>query len=251
MHSSAPLGTPTPAELIRFLIAWVLLCGGIGAALGRIKGLTRHGFIYGLLLGPVGLMLILLKQPSSDPESEMSTPRRRLKPNGRVLKWAWIVMSLLIILVWIGSAVFDVYYIRPYTPPRAAPANPWSQLGVTGQYVIGMELKDSVFNLENTLWFTAAKGRLATRKTMGLHIKNQAFDLRRLLPGKIVPWMRTGPTWGIELPFWVLFVCVAIPTARLSWRDRPFPPHTCQQCGYDLTGNTSGVCPECGDRRRI
>lgn len=24
----------------------------------------------------------------------------------------------------------------------------------------------------------------------------------------------------------------------------------CQQCGYDLTGNTSGVCPECGLRLR-
>lgn len=22
----------------------------------------------------------------------------------------------------------------------------------------------------------------------------------------------------------------------------------CQRCGYDLTGNTSGVCPECGER---
>lgn len=25
-----------------------------------------------------------------------------------------------------------------------------------------------------------------------------------------------------------------------------FPPHCCRHCGYDLTGNTSGVCPECG-----
>jgi len=23
--------------------------------------------------------------------------------------------------------------------------------------------------------------------------------------------------------------------------------HECQQCGYDLTGNVSGVCPECGN----
>jgi len=24
------------------------------------------------------------------------------------------------------------------------------------------------------------------------------------------------------------------------------PPGHCTACGYDLTGNTSGVCPECG-----
>jgi hypothetical protein len=26
-------------------------------------------------------------------------------------------------------------------------------------------------------------------------------------------------------------------------------PHLCDGCGYDLTGNTSGRCPECGRRR--
>ena len=26
----------------------------------------------------------------------------------------------------------------------------------------------------------------------------------------------------------------------------PNPPNTCTRCAYDLTGNVSGVCPECG-----
>ena len=25
-------------------------------------------------------------------------------------------------------------------------------------------------------------------------------------------------------------------------------PNRCRECGYDLTGNVSGVCPECGTR---
>jgi hypothetical protein len=29
--------------------------------------------------------------------------------------------------------------------------------------------------------------------------------------------------------------------------QRRIPPHCCQSCGYDLTGNTSGTCPECGE----
>jgi len=27
---------------------------------------------------------------------------------------------------------------------------------------------------------------------------------------------------------------------------RPFPAGSCARCGYDLTGNLSGICPECG-----
>jgi hypothetical protein len=29
-----------------------------------------------------------------------------------------------------------------------------------------------------------------------------------------------------------------------EWRRKP--PGLCEKCGYDLTGNVSGVCPECG-----
>jgi hypothetical protein len=32
-----------------------------------------------------------------------------------------------------------------------------------------------------------------------------------------------------------------------GWQRRPPPPGFCQGCGYDLTGNTSGMCPECGE----
>ena len=31
------------------------------------------------------------------------------------------------------------------------------------------------------------------------------------------------------------------------WRHLPLPGH-CRRCGYDLRGNVSGVCPECGSR---
>ena len=48
-----------------------------------------------------------------------------------------------------------------------------------------------------------------------------------------------------------LFLFVAIPTL-LVWRFGPKPvkPGHCR-CGYDLTGNTSGVCPECGTKADI
>ncbi len=54
-----------------------------------------------------------------------------------------------------------------------------------------------------------------------------------------------GPRW-VACPLYAVFAAVAIPT-NLDWRFGPKPvkPGHCR-CGYDLTGNTSGVCPECG-----
>ncbi len=50
------------------------------------------------------------------------------------------------------------------------------------------------------------------------------------------------------IPLWLPLVVLAIPTAFLWHRDRRrIPPGHCRQCGYDLTGNESGKCPECGE----
>ena len=51
----------------------------------------------------------------------------------------------------------------------------------------------------------------------------------------------------VSVPLWMPLAVVAIPTAFLFWREsRCIPPGHCQRCGYDLTGNVSGKCPECG-----
>ena len=51
----------------------------------------------------------------------------------------------------------------------------------------------------------------------------------------------------VRVLIWMIFALVAS-LAFLAWyldlRRRPKPGHC--PCGYDLTGNTSGVCPECG-----
>ena len=55
---------------------------------------------------------------------------------------------------------------------------------------------------------------------------------------------------GVALPYWMIILFMAI--APAFWvraeisRRRRLRSGLCQSCGYDLTGNTSGVCPECG-----
>lgn len=50
------------------------------------------------------------------------------------------------------------------------------------------------------------------------------------------------PTWYLLLPAagWLALTLIA------RHRDRRRAASACRSCGYDLTGNVSGVCPECG-----
>ena len=49
-----------------------------------------------------------------------------------------------------------------------------------------------------------------------------------------------------HIPAWLFVVATGFPTAILWWRDRRPKAGSCKACKYDLTGNLSGTCPECG-----
>jgi hypothetical protein len=62
---------------------------------------------------------------------------------------------------------------------------------------------------------------------------------------KLKPWIGTlaGAIWGAAIAIGCL----------VGWRThrtnrRLANSSHCRQCGYDLTGNVSGRCPECGER---
>lgn len=51
---------------------------------------------------------------------------------------------------------------------------------------------------------------------------------------------------AVSLPLWIP-ATLFLAAAAWNWRrGRGFPPGHCARCGYDLTGNVSGRCPECG-----
>jgi hypothetical protein len=58
--------------------------------------------------------------------------------------------------------------------------------------------------------------------------------------------------WGTQyvLPLWVPLAVSAIPSLWLAERRygryQRVPKGCCEKCRYDLTGNLSGICPECG-----
>ena len=57
--------------------------------------------------------------------------------------------------------------------------------------------------------------------------------------------------WFTQVPLWIPTLAFAVfPTIALVSavaRRRRLPPNHCKDCGYDLTGNVSGVCSECGE----
>lgn len=72
--------------------------------------------------------------------------------------------------------------------------------------------------------------------------------------GKLSWWHGSGRGWNwttVSMPVWVPVVLLVIhPTAALIRgplrRRRRRRRGQCERCGYDLTGNTSGICSECG-----
>jgi hypothetical protein len=131
---------------------------------------------------------------------------------------------------------------------------------------------ESVFNhrlRESMLLWTAAcsaAGWVAAlrRRGSGFHVR-----LWPLITPVILAALWLGATeacqlqeatqnWSVPLPTWVHLVGVAIPLALGGilgvllylqvriWR-RWGVVGVCLNCGYNLTGNVSGVCPECGE----
>jgi hypothetical protein len=60
-------------------------------------------------------------------------------------------------------------------------------------------------------------------------------------------YLADGGSVGVRISLAWLALLVLTLTAVLWVRDRRPPPGHCPNCAYDLTGNQSGACPECGE----
>ena len=117
----------------------------------------------------------------------------------------------------------------------------------------GISTTWGVWFFGSTMNFTAASG-IIDLDFYGRELSQAsvaALQYGRTTGGLGLTWPRLilfRGSFVLKLPFWIPFMLVALPTAYLFWRDRDrrYPPGHCQKCGYDLQGNVSGVCPECG-----
>lgn len=120
---------------------------------------------------------------------------------------------------------------------------------VSGWHLIGVEFTAQGPAVEVTegccffIWISPGGGTF-------LAIPTSQLPGRQRMPNWELwnPWNVLVPEEGIFIPLYAHFLAVAVPTL-LAWRfwpKSPKPGHC--GCGYNLTGNVSGVCPECRKR---
>jgi len=149
---------------------------------------------------------------------------RRIFVIRRWYKWVGLFLSLLILMAWTISMVWRGEY--------------WRRTDNTRGLLFLLDV--GTFGIYRVINITCNALLNITRQ-------------RQVFP-RPVWWIKPLQVDGrigfiyLVVPLWIPFLLVAIPTAYLFRRDHRIPQGHCQKCGYDLTGNISGVCPECGEK---
>ncbi len=139
----------------------------------------------------------------------------------RFSKWTGAALSLMLLLLWGGTALWEGWFVIH---------------GYTVMYRRGCVVAYWGRNTLDQQW---------------------DFHARRRWDALVIEWKPRWRTYpfaagpvrvAVVVPLWIPFLAIALPTYILWRRDRRHPPGHCQECGYDLTGNVTGVCSECGVR---
>lgn len=137
----------------------------------------------------------------------------------RWMRWAGPCACIAVLASWAVSITHTAIYVQP--------GRTWSLYMRVAEGQIGLFSQAAPFFPPPTYRWHWARSPISADWT---------WDVRVL----------TARDWTIIVPFWMP-LCGAVALTVLAWwpwkRRRP---GCCRRCGYDLTGNTSGVCPECG-----
>ncbi len=158
---------------------------------------------------------------------------RRRSRTRCVLKWAGTLFCLLIIGLWLASG-----WYRPYCTVYFR----------DGQHELYLSLLHGHIHAYHAVLSPPWLPNWARRSHCGLR---PGGANPRFWDSPALSWRSSSTRRGyhrqLNGPIWLPLLIVAIPTGFLWWVvDRPYPKGHCQNCGYNLTGNVSGRCPECG-----
>ena len=142
--------------------------------------------------------------------------------------WAPDGVAVVHIPLWILVALFATY---PTIAFIRGPLRPYHRL---------LRIFTTKIVPQSTVWFCIGSFYVLIG-VYGLYLTAWTAMHPLLLPLPIVLWLI--PLVGVL----TLFMGVMIVRLGLSLRKRERPSN-CSRCGYDLTGNVSGVCPECGTK---
>lgn len=165
----------------------------------------------------------------------------------RILFWLSLTVFILIATLYGLSFCFCVEYIWWAEGLVTTPAPRIASQPAT--YFLIWSIDQGVLG-RGCGYAIAESGDTITHQILGFHIrrsnlKSGSYPLRYYLLPCAVP-ISGLPLTNYSIPLWMLAVPFAVLSFSLRrWRHRPEQGH-CESCGYNLRGNTSGVCPECG-----
>ena len=143
----------------------------------------------------------------------------------RIAKWTGVVMCIFILAGSILSIGWDFNFVVP-----------GFHLLLDRGWLTVMWWPGGPYNVKETFW-TARHDPSVSVMRLGW-------------PGYQLPkshWYGRA----VWMPLWLPLVALTMTTGGLFYRDRRrIPSGHCPRCGYNLTGNVSGVCSECGDSNR-
>ena len=154
----------------------------------------------------------------------------------RVGKWAGAVIASLIFAAWSVSGWRSVYWERGTSSDATT-------IGLGSGTLFGAVHWSSPEIFESTGWL--GRVRLVSFRECGVAVPRWfwQFSFQRWPNGAV------GSPESFAVPLWAPWLVMLLPTIWLWRLDRRRPPGVCRTCGYDLTGNATGVCPECGKAR--
>jgi hypothetical protein len=98
----------------------------------------------------------------------------------------------------------------------------------------------------------APEGLVYYIRTLDEFCSNSATDWRYVLGG-VLPrcgandrLIREYTFEELVVPFWIPLAVLGAGVAYVLIRSRRLHEGLCRRCGYNLTGNVTGTCPECG-----
>ncbi len=146
----------------------------------------------------------------------------------RVAKWAGLVVTALLAVLWAASVVWDVSHSR--------------HIGGAVERWAGIESGCAFVAHTDFIMFSGYTG--------------QSVGWQAPFRDKPFYWIPHWEFWSdrsfqVFIPLWIPMLLLAAPTCCLWWRGRsPWLGHC--KCGYDLAGLAPGAaCPECGKTEQV
>ncbi len=176
------------------------------------------------------------------------TTRHRVR---RVLKWLGTVTCALLLVLWIASVQFRSSFFGPdYEFEANGGRVSFSRYYGTRRDIQELRYRDAAwfgeFRSETASWSSAREWTWTQwRWRLGL-CRPGVYE--RTYGGYLYENLSQPVNQTVYvLPCWIPFTLAMVSTALLWLLDRRrAKPGHCGRCGYSLTGNVSGRCPECG-----